>query len=239
MVIKFICEYNGKNFKGFQRQKNLRTVQLALECAISKYLGTEVGIVASGRTDTGVHASHQVCSFKVNDFGDIYKAEHAINHFLPADVAIRGLEVMPDDFHARYSAKSKTYIYKCYISRSRRPLFDDTHLQLYAKPDVALMQQASRILVGTHNFKSFSSVQTDKTNFVRTVFDIHIIESGEELFFIIKGNGFLRNMIRIIVGTLLQVNSPDEMQTIIDGRDRKLAGKTVDAKGLILQHVEY
>lgn len=247
MVIKFICEYDGKGFNGFQRQKELRTVQSVLETAISKYIGVNINIVASGRTDTGVHASNQVCSFSIGrDLAGkfaatklLHKAETAINHFLPADVAIRNLEIAPDDFHARYSAKSKTYIYKCYVSTSRRPLFDDTHLQLYTKPNVALMQEASRVLIGTHDFKSFSSVQTDKTNFVRTIHDLMVIESGEEVLFIIKGNGFLRNMVRIIVGTLLEIESVEQMQKILAGKNRKLAGKTAVAKGLILHHVEY
>lgn len=238
----------------------MRTVQSVLEDAFSKYFKALIKITASGRTDTGVHARGQVCSFILpdtdllkdsplsnaekilNDSNKLYKACAAINAFLPKDVAVRDFEAK-QTFHAQFDAKSKTYIYRCYISPHRSPLRADTHLQLYKKPNIEIMKAAANMLLGTHDFTSFASEQTDKTNFMRTIYCLNIEEQGDEILFTVSGNGFLRNMVRIIVGTLLDVGSGKisliSFRNAIDFKDRKLCGKTAPAHGLTLESVEY
>jgi len=232
MVIKFTCEYNGKDFHGFQRQttpslratpsnskgSSLRTVQKVLEEALSKYFGEQIKIVASGRTDTGVHAMGQVCSF-VKEVKDVYKLCTAINAFLPLDVSVRDFEIMPDGFHAQLSAKAKTYIYKCYVSRHRSALRDGTHLQLYTMPDINKM--TLKQFVGTRNFKEYTTDKTDSKDFVRTIHSFDIKQIDDEIHLVIKGSGFMRNMVRILCGAVLGMN------------------KTLPAHGLILDSVEY
>jgi len=221
MVIKFICEYNGKDFHGFQKQGSLRTVQGLLEDALSKYYGENIRIVASGRTDTGVHARGQVCSFRVEKAGDMYKLCAAINAFLPVDVSVRDFEIMPDDFHAQFSAKLKTYIYKCYVSRFRSALRDNTHLQLFTTPDIDKIKAAASKFVGTHNFKEYTTDKVDSKDFIRTIYSFDVKTSGDEIHLVIKGSGFMRNMVRILCGAVLGLN------------------KTLPAHALYLDSVEY
>jgi len=220
MVTKFVCEYNGKNFCGFQRQKNLRTVQLVLEEALSKYFGERIKIVGSGRTDTGVHAKGQVCSF-IKEVKDLYKLNTAINAFLPTDVSVRDFEAMPDDFHAQFSAKAKTYVYKCYVSKFRSALRDDTHLQLYTMPDINKAKAAAKKFVGTMDFKKYTTDKTDSKGFVRTIYSFDINTSGDEIHLVVKGSGFMRNMVRILCGAVLGLD------------------KTLPAHALYLDNVEY
>jgi tRNA pseudouridine38-40 synthase len=276
MIIKFTCEYNGAGFKGFQRQKDLRTVQSVLESALTKYFGEKITVTGSGRTDAGVHALGQVCSFKAPQppdkkcFSNLFKMTAAINAFLPSDVAVRDFEVMPDGFSAQFSAKSKTYIYKFYVGRHRRPLFDATHLQLYKMPDIERMRAAAKHLVGEHNFKSFVATdgkaeskkqksgskniesesnnieveKGEKTDYVRTIYSFDILQpDGDIIQFVVRGNGFLRNMLRIMSGIILDVGyhviTPARFREIFEARDRQLAGKTLPAHGLTLCGVEY
>ena len=244
MVIRFSCEYNGKDFKGFQRQKDLRTVQAVLEEALAKYFCQQIKIVASGRTDAGVHARGQVCSFRLlSACDDLYKACGAINAFLPADVAVRDFKAVDDKFHAQFDAKKKTYSYRCFTSPHRSPLREDRYLQLYKQPDVAAMQAAAETLLGTHNFKTFASEHTDKTDFVRTLHSFTVTQNDDEIIFVVSGNGFLRNMVRIMIGTLLDVGagnmSLQEFVVAHGGQNRKLAGFTAPAHALTLENVEY
>ena len=244
MVIKFICEYDGKNFYGFQRQKGLRTVQAVLEDAFCKYFNEQIKLVASGRTDAGVHARGQVCSFRLaGNCTDLYKACGAVNAFLPEDVAVRELQVVADSFHAQFDAKAKTYSYRCFISSHRSPLRNGRFLHLYKQPDVYAMQAAVEMLVGEHNFKAFASEHTDKTNFMRTIYEITIKQCDDEVMFVVRGSGFLRNMVRIMIGTVLDVGtgrmSVQRFGEVLESQNRKLAGKTVTAHGLTLENVEY
>ncbi|MCL2755865.1 MAG: tRNA pseudouridine(38-40) synthase TruA [Firmicutes bacterium] len=245
MVFKFTCEYNGKNYQGFQRQNNGPSVQAVLEDALGRIFSQKIVIAASGRTDTGVHAMGQVCSFVVDTdmVWDLYKLAGSVNAFLPDDVAVRDFEIMEDGFNARFSVKSKSYIYRCYVGQVQSPLRDGFMLQLYKMPEVGFMQDAAKLLVGTHDFTSFSNVNTDKVDKVRTVTEFDVKLDGDEITFKISGNGFLRNMVRILVGTLLDVGygkiSVDDIKAIIDSKDREKAGQTVAAKGLYLMKVEY
>jgi len=187
MVVKFVCEYNGKDFVGFQRQSKGRSVQQVLEDAISQVLGEKITIAGSGRTDTGVHAREQVCSFEAgsppiwrgasrSEVG-WFKLCAQLNAVLPADVAVRDFEVAPDDFHARYSAKSKTYLYRIYISPHRSPTRDDYYAQIYKMP---LFERGN-------------------------IFDprVKIEVKDDEIWFWVTGRGFEYREVRKLVGQVI------------------------------------
>ena len=259
MKFKFKCEYDGTDFHGFQKQKNGISVQQVLEEALSKYFQCNIEIVASGRTDKGVHATGQVCSFDLSDDytprfcarlknkEDKFKVEIGVNSFLPSSVAIRDFEIAEENFHARFSAMAKTYTYKCSVSPVRSPLRDRFMVQLYKMPDIKVIQALASYLVGTHDFSALSNPNTARENKIRTIklFEVKLI--NDEIIFNITGNSFLRNMVRIIVGTLLEIgysgmNVPDAIayiEKVIVSKDRKMAGKTADAKGLCLVSVVY
>jgi len=230
MVIKFACEYNGKGFHGFQRQKNLRTVQSVLEEALSKYFGECIKVAGSGRTDAGVHARGQVCSFSIENIdANMFKINTAINAFLPEDVSAQDFEIMNDDFHAQFSAKAKTYIYKCYINQHRSALRTDTHMQIYKLPDIDKMTQAANAFIGTHCFKEFTTDKKDSKDFIRTIHSFNIKQEDDEIWFIVRGSGFMRNMVRILCGRVLDLGNGVKTQKM----------QTLPAHGLVLESVEY
>jgi tRNA pseudouridine38-40 synthase len=243
MHIKLTVEYIGTKFSGFQSQGRKRTVQGELEKAVSKYFGVDVKVVGSGRTDAGVHAVGQVISFLLpREEKNLYKLVQGINAFLPDDISARAPE-LKEKFNARSDAKAKTYVYKCYIGECRSAVRDEFYHQIYRRPDVSMLREAAQYIVGEHDFTSFAAELGDKKP-VRTIYGFDVVPAGEdELFFIIRGNGFLKNMVRIIVGTLLGVAegkfAPGDIKNILATKDRKAAGRTAPAKGLTLRSVEY
>jgi tRNA pseudouridine38-40 synthase len=245
MNYKITIAYDGRNYNGFQRQKNAVGVQNVLESALLELTGQNIEIDGCSRTDTGVHAREFVFSFQA----DLKLSENRIvtglNHFLPGDIAVSGAEIVPEDFHARYSCKGKAYEYLLYNSRNRNPFYDGL-AHLYGVPitDINALTAAGKVLVGTHDFRSFCGSNGLRENTVRTIYDFSIEKTDENLFvFRISGDGFLYNMIRIIVGTLLEINegkrSPDSMQGILEAKNRKAAGRTAPAEGLYLTRVFY
>ena len=236
MHLKIQCEYVGTKYAGFQSQKGQRTIQNELEKAISRYFATPVKVVGSGRTDAGVHAIGQVVSCLCpRDDVKIYQFLLGVNSYLPADIAVTAAETLPK-FNARSDAKAKTYVYKCYISAVRHPSFDVDHWQIYKPIDLERVRAQAKVLEGTHDFTAFCAELRDKSP-VRTIHSIDIqTPSANEVWFVIRGNGFLHNMVRIIVGTLLEKH---DVARVLDSRDRRQAGKTAPAKGLTLYSVEY
>ena len=236
MHLKIQCEYVGTKYAGFQSQKGQRTIQNELEKAISRYFATPVKVVGSGRTDAGVHAIGQVVSCLCpREDVKIYQFLLGVNSYLPADIAVTAAETLPK-FNARSDAKAKTYVYKCYISAVRHPSFDVDHWQIYKPIDLERVRAQAKVLEGTHDFTAFCAELRDKSP-VRTIHSIDIqTPSANEVWFVIRGNGFLHNMVRIIVGTLLEKH---DVARVLDSRDRRQAGKTAPAKGLTLYSVEY
>lgn len=235
MHLKITCEYLGTRFAGFQSQVGQRTVQAELESALSRYFNTPVKVVGSGRTDAGVHAVGQVVSCLCpRDNVNLYQLSLGLNSYLPADVSVRQAELLPK-FNARSDAKAKTYVYQCYVSPTRSPLRDATYHQLYKPVDVAKIRQQATQLVGTHDFTSFCTDLRDK-NPVRTIYALDVQAHDDEIRFVITGNGFLHNMVRIIVGTLLDGR---DVTAVLKARNRQAAGRTAPAKGLTLLAVEY
>lgn len=238
-----IC-YDGTLFSGYQVQPGKRTVQSEVEAALKRlHKGSEVKITASGRTDAGVHAKGQVIHFDSPLQIPEDRWIHALHALLPDDIVIRKTEKALPDFHARFDAVGKEYRYIVCTAREKDPF--TRHYQFhYPYPlDVALMEEAASYFIGTHDFTSFCSAKTEVVDRVRTIKEIEIIENEEMLVFRFSGNGFLYNMVRILMGTLLEVGSGQRKATeipyILEQKDRTLAGKTAPAHGLYLWEVFY
>ena len=233
MRYKLTISYDGSDFYGFQRQRGLISVQQFLEEALSTKLNAPVTTVCAGRTDAGVHALGQVVHFDSNqilpaDFG------FRLNPLLPESIAVLSCKQVPDTFHARFSAKKKTYRYDIYMSKIHAPLKRRyAHICVYDL-NVENMKKACACLAGEHDFRSFALAESVRgKSTVRTIYDIHIEEGegGKLLSLFVTGNGFLHNMVRAIAGTLIDVGrgrfSPEDMQSILQSCDRLRAGKTV------------
>ena len=244
MTIKLTVTYDGTNYCGWQIQPNKSTVQETIEDALYKLTGEKIKVIGSGRTDAGVHAEGQVAHFKrENENIPPEKYAIALNIILPDDVKIVKSERVDDDFSARRSAKKKTYIYRTYVSEALLPLKDRFALQLEKQPDVLAMRECAKLIEGEHDFKAFCSSGTAVKTTTRTVYSIGIEEQGNEIIFSVTGSGFLYNMVRIIVGTLLFVGrgkiGKAEVEEMLNTGKRALGGKTIPAKGLTLLSVEY
>lgn len=242
--IKLVIQYNGKNFSGWQVQPNKRTVQGELEKVLEFLLKEKIKIYASGRTDAGVSAMAQVAHFDTEQKVDTKKLLVSLNGLLPEDVAIVSCEIAPENFDARFSVKKKTYQYRFYISRFRLPLFEEVAFRVNDYVNLDKMKEACKYFIGTRDFESFVSQKSGKTDFVRTIFDAKIVELGDGLYaFEVTGSGFLYNMVRIMFGTILKAGygqiEPKDIENILNGKCRALAGKTMPAKALIMKNVSY
>lgn len=243
---KVTLQYDGTPFVGFQIQKNGHTVQAALEKALKLMSkGHDIPVVGSGRTDSGVHAIGQVIHFD-------YPAEisesailRAMNSILDDAIRVMTVERVEDGFHARFHTKGKRYVYKVDTSQFPSPF---TRHYMYHHPyktDVRRIQKALADIEGVHDFKSFCSTKTDKTNFVREIYRAEVTADpdAETLTFVFEGSGFLYNMVRILVGTSLQIGDGlrpvDEMKRLLEAQDRNEAGPTAAAHGLYLDKVYY
>lgn len=241
--IKVLMAYRGTAYHGFQRQENAVTVQEVVEGALSKLLNTPTAIAGCSRTDTGVHANEFCFTFQTERDIPAKNFIRGMNGYLPEDISILSCEDAASDFHARYSCKAKEYVYLIHNSESKNPFAEDLELHYRRKMDLELMRKAASYLVGRHDFKSFCSSHTDKTDTERTIYYINIEKSGDLVKVLVKGDGFLYNMVRIIIGTLLYVNegkiSADDIPKILLAKDRILAGRTAMPHGLYLNRVFY
>lgn len=241
---KCTVSYDGTGFFGYQVQPNKRTVQSELEEALLKlHKGKEVKVTASGRTDAGVHAKGQVIHFDTDLRIPDDRWPLALNSLLPDDISILSAEKAEDSFHARFDAAGKEYRYFLYLSKQRDPFSRHYAFQFPYQVDVEQMREAGRLLLGRHDFTSFCSAKTEMEDKVRTIKEITINQEGDMLSFRFIGNGFLYNMVRILVGTLLEIGSGDrnveEIPELLRKKDRRLAGKTAPAHGLYLWKVFY
>ena len=238
--------YDGSDFYGFQRQNNLVTIQGEIEKALHTILQEDITICASGRTDAGVHALGQVAHFDTQkEIEDLDKFKYSLNSLLPKSIDILQIEAKDDDFHARYSAKKKTYIYKIYLSKTNEPLKRKYfHICSYAL-DVAKMQEAIKAIIGEHDFSAFCVENPQIKSNVREIYKAYIEEKdgGKELDIVLEGNGFLHNMVRSIAGTLVDIGrgrfEVEDMKKILDSKNHQKAGKTLDGCGLYLHSVNY
>ncbi|GIN22792.1 MAG TPA: tRNA pseudouridine(38-40) synthase TruA [Bacillus bacterium] len=241
---KATVSYDGSGFTGYQIQPKGRTVQGEIEQVLRKlHKGQAVGVTASGRTDSGVHARGQVIHFDspLKLSGDQWIK--ACNSLLPDDISFSKVEEAGSNFHARFDAVQKKYKYFLYGGPIRDPFRRHFAAHIRGSLDVKSMRRAADCLKGTHDFSSFCSAKTETDNKVRTLFELEIEEQGRELVLTFVGDGFLYNMVRIIVGTLLDVGSGkldiDAIPDILSAKDRTMAGKTAPAEGLYLWEVFY
>ncbi len=241
--IKLIIEYDGKGFNGWQKQPDKLNIQGEIEKAISEITGEQIELIASGRTDRGVHSLGQTANFKTNSSIPIEKFPIAINSKLKKSIVIKNAEEVDERFHSRYSVKSKTYRYTINNSKYGSAIYRNMEFHFSQKLDVNKMKQACQYFEGEHDFKAFKASGTSSKSSVRTIYKADVFEEGDRIFIELTGNGFLYNMVRIIAGTLLEVGLgkilPKEIPNIIESKDRTQAGKTLPANGLCLMRVEY
>ena len=243
MKIALTVSYDGSYFYGWQRQNDKLSGQQILEEAIFNLTGEKVKVTGSGRTDAGVHAEGQVCHFNTSCSIPPEKFFLALNIHLPPYLKAISSREVEDKFNARSSAKSKTYQYKIYLSPAEKPLKDRYSARVYGSLDLEKMKECASLLVGEHDFKAFSSSGTAVKTTVRTIKELLIEKNGEDITFTVTGTGFLYNMVRIIVGTLIKTGRGDITKTDIEkmllSGDRTLGGDTMPAKGLTLLRVQY
>lgn len=241
---KCVIAYVGTDFSGYQIQPNKRTVQSEFEYALQKlHKGEYVRIFASGRTDAGVHAKGQVIHFDSPLKIPTDKWTVALNAVLPHDISVLETEAAPENFHARFDVISKEYRYYLHLSNIRDPFQHDFAYQFKYPLNTDNIIAASQLLLGTHDFTSFCSAKTEVEDRVRTIHEIELIEENGLLVFRFVGNGFLYNMVRILVGTLLEIGTGERdaasIPTILASMNRINAGKTAPAHGLYLWEVFY
>ncbi len=235
--------YDGTDYHGWQVQPNGITVQQAVQDAIEKILQKRENIIGCSRTDSGVHANNFCFNMRTDSTIDPFRFVGAMNAVLPDDIAVKNCIEVPMEFHARYDCKGKEYIYKIWNSPQRNPFLQDRYLH-YKKPlDIEAMNKAAQKFVGKHDFSSFCASKATVEDFVRTVEYATVSSDGEEVSFRVKADGFLYNMVRIMVGTLLEVSEgkfpADSIGDILNSLEREKAGRTAPAYGLYLNQVFY
>ena len=235
--------YDGRRYHGWQVQKNAVTVQQTLQDAVERVTGVRSGIIGCSRTDSGVHAEMFCCTADTDSMlrGDDMTA--ALNANLPRDIAVYGCREVPEDFHPRYSARGKRYLYRIWNSEARNPFWEGLALHLRRPLDAERLDKAAKDYIGTHDFISFCSAGSDVKDTVRSVRSCGVIRDGELVTFLVEADGFLYNMVRIMTGTLLEMAAGkrkyDGIPEIIAAKTRTAAGATAPACGLILDRVFY
>ena len=241
--LKVTMGFRGTNYHGFQRQPNGITVQEVVETALSKLFNEPVTIQGCSRTDTGVHAKEYCFTMQTEKQLPERNFIRGACGYLPEDISIYRVEEMPADFHARFSCKAKEYMYRIHNSESKNPFTTDLELLYRRKLDIPLMQEAAQHFIGTHDFATFCTNCTEKQNTIRTIYDITIEKQGNTVILLVKGNGFLYNMVRAITGTVLYAAEgklrPEDIPVILDSGNRTLAGPTAPPGGLYLTRVWY
>jgi tRNA pseudouridine38-40 synthase len=243
MRVLLTVSYDGSGYYGWQRQNNFITVQQRLEEALSQLLKQDITVRGASRTDTGVHALGQRAVFRVDTTIPVDKIPFAVNSFLPDDIVVTAAKEVDEEFHPQYSVTDKTYQYKILNKRFKVPMLNKYTDFVHEELDIDAMNKACKYFLGEHDFKAFcASGSTAKTT-VRTIYDMNVKKDGDIVCITVNGNGFLYNMIRIIVGTLVLAGkgkiAPEYVEDIIKSKDRTKAGKTMLPNGLTLMEVNY
>ena len=242
--IKMVVAYQGTRYCGWQRQKDVSTVQGTIEDVLGEVVGKAVRIQGASRTDGGVHAEGQVANFYVEDCSIPAEAfAEILNGRLPSDIAVRESSLVADNFHSSGDAVCKSYFYRIYNASTKDVMLFNFRWQVDYPLDVDAMNEAAKFLIGTHDFCSLSSAKDTRENTVRTILEAEAWRFENEIIFRVRANRFLYLMVRNIVGTLVEIGrgrwSAEQMAKIIAGRDRRLAGPTAPGHGLCLKKVEY
>lgn len=239
--IKLTIAYDGSSFYGFQVQPNVPTIQGMLESSLREIIEEDVEVIGAGRTDAGVHAINQVVNFKTNSKIPIEKVPTALNSILPRSIIVKTAEEVPLEFHARFSAKSRSYVYLAYNSPYPSPFLVKYAWHIREKPDIDKMREVMDVFRGEKDFISFS--KSDGEGTIREIYDIDIFEKDPFIVFYIKANGFLRGMVRLIVRALVDVGygliDKSGIEHIINARRRGLIKGIAPPYGLYLYRIEY
>lgn len=241
--IKLVIAYDGTNYHGWQAQPGKSTIEGVVSQALSELLKEEITVIGASRTDAGVHAMGNVAVFDTNTKIPAEKICYAINRYLPWDIRVLSSKEAPKDFHPRKVNSKKIYEYKILNRDIAIPTERLYSYFVYYDMNIEAMGEAAKYLVGEHDFKSFCSVKTQVSSTVRRIYQLGVEKDGDMIKITVIGNGFLYNMVRIIAGTLIEVGrgvkTPKDIDEILKGRDRSLAGPTAPAHGLTLVGIEY
>lgn len=247
--IKMILQYDGTRYKGWQKQNQkgntVVTIQGKLENVLSKMTGEEIDVIGCGRTDTGVHAESYVANFFTNTNMSIEEIEAYLLEYLPEDIVIKEIKETTQRFHSRFNAKEKTYIYNIQNTKYQDVFTKRYSYHVEKKLNIKNIIEGSKYLLGTHDFRSFTNlkVKKDKKSTIRTIKSIDITEKNGLIKIEITGNGFLLNMVRIIVATLIEVGlglrKPTDIKDILEAKNKEMSANKAPAKGLTLKNVEY
>ncbi|MGM0379646.1 MAG: tRNA pseudouridine(38-40) synthase TruA [Bacillota bacterium] len=241
--LKAIVEYDGSNYYGWQRLNNKKSIQGTIEKALKKVYNKKIRIHGSGRTDAKAHATNQVFNFLVSNSIPIKKLKNILNDYLPKDIFIKSLDVVDKEFHSRYSAKSKIYSYKVYNNKNKDVFRSKYSYHVSNKLNIEKIKKASEILIGRHDFSSFSASMKKSRTKIREIYSIDIFKKDKEIIFKIHGNGFLYKMVRTMVGNLIYIGlekiSKSDLKEILLKRDIKYSKFTSPAQGLYLTEVFY
>lgn len=240
---KMLIEYDGTRYYGWQRQPEHETIQGKLEKVLSLMCQKEVEVIGAGRTDAGVHAKGMTANANMETDLEPEQIRDYLNRYLPDDIAVREVREASPRFHARYNAVGKTYCYTCYDGEVKSVFDRRYYTRLEESPDVEKMREAAEILRGEHDFRNFCVNPRMKKSTVRCVDRIEIARKGGYITFTFHGTGFLQNMVRIMVGTLLEVGCSrmtcDRVREVLEAKERQKAGPTAPAQGLCLMSVDY
>lgn len=242
--IKLLIQYEGTRYQGWQRQiSSSNTIQGKIESILSKMCNEKIEIQGSGRTDAGVHAKGQVANFHTKVTMSIEEMMAYINEYLPLDIAVTQIEEVPERFHSRLNAKGKRYCYQV-INSSIPDVFNRRYaLEFPEALDIAAMKEGAKYLCGSHDFKAFTSAKKGKKSTIRCVDEINLEQKGDLIIFTFSGNGFLYHMIRIMMGTLLEIGvgkrKADSIPELLEAKKREQTGFLVPAKGLTLMELYF
>ncbi|MFA6596282.1 MAG: tRNA pseudouridine(38-40) synthase TruA [Ignavibacteriaceae bacterium] len=238
---KLHIQYDGSNYCGWQIQKNHPSVQQTLKNAIEVLIKEYITLNGSGRTDSGVHALGQVANFSTEQQLDLYRFRYSLNNTIPSDIAVTKIEEVETSFHPRYDAKSRTYLY--FISRNKTPFLKNYTYFYYSPLDIGYLNRLSKLLIGERDYTSFTKHEAETENKICNILNVRWRSLKEFSIFSIEATRFLHGMVRTIVGTLLDFHKEQkpfgELTTIIEAKNRILAGEAVPAKGLFLYKVKY
>ncbi|WP_461815754.1 tRNA pseudouridine(38-40) synthase TruA [Faecalimonas sp.] len=241
--VKLTIAYDGTNYCGWQIQPNGITIEEVVNKALRKLTGENITVIGASRTDSGVHAMGNVAVFDTETTIPPERIAMAVNRILPEDIVVVKSEEVALDFHPRYCDCEKTYEYHIVNTRTLIPTKRLTNYFVSYELDIEKMRKGAAYLLGEHDFASFCNIKTDVENTVRTVKELEILKNNEEITIRISGNGFLYNMVRIIVGTLIRVGrgfyQPEQVKEILEAKNRKIAGVTAPPHGLMLMEIRY
>lgn len=242
--LKITIEYDGTRYKGWQKQKEgIPTIQDKIENVLSKMTGEDIQVIGCGRTDSGVHAENYIANFRTNSTFTIEDMLNYLYEFLPEDIVVKSMKDTTERFHARYNVKSKTYVYRINNNKFRSVFNRKYAYHTDEKLDLSEMRNAAEVLIGTHDFQSFTSLKPNTKPTLRTINYIDITENDGMIEIEVNGNSFLLNMVRIITGTLLEVGKgnlkPIDVERVLNEKKRSEAGPIAQAKGLCLKSIQY